>query len=337
MATDSPSIQLQTEAGRATAVGCSNIAFIKYWGNSNQTLRLAANPSLSMNLADLTIKATVHFDPDLASDTLTINGNPATDSAAERVFSHLDWVRQRAGLSHRASVSTESNFPAGAGIASSAAAFAALAVAGAAAAGLSLSEGELSALARRGSGSASRSVPEGFCQWLTGGTDDTSYATSIAPVNHWDLCDLVAIVSREHKQVGSTGGHALADSSALQTARVASASDRFERCKAALLAKDIQTMGPIIEEDAVMMHGVMMTSHPPLYYWTPATLELIHATAIWRADGLPVYFTIDAGPNVHLICEAQHADQVEAAARALPGISEVLRSGVGGETRLLAE
>ena len=321
----------------ATAISCSNIAFIKYWGNTDQHLRLAANSSLSMNLADLTIKARVHFDSDLETDTLLINGNPAADSAAQRVFTHLDWVRRRAGLAWRARVSTESNFPAGAGIASSAAAFAALALAGTSAAGLSLSEAELSALARRGSGSASRSVPEGFCQWLAGGTDETSYATSIAPVNHWDLCDLVAIVSREHKQVGSTGGHALAGSSVLQPARVASAPERFERCKAALLAKDLETMGPIIEEDAVMMHSVMMTSQPPLYYWTPATLELIHVTATWRADGLPVYFTIDAGSNVHLICEAQHADQVESAARALPGVSDVLRSGVGGRTRLIAE
>jgi len=329
------SAKLSTTGPKATASSCSNIAFIKYWGNADQQLRLAASPSLSMNLADLTITATVHFDPALEQDELIMNDVPAEGNAAERVFTHLDWVRRRAGLADRASVITHSNFPTGAGIASSAAAFSALAVAGAAAAGLSLSQAELSALARRGSGSASRSVPDGFCQWLANGSDDDSYATSIAPADHWALCDLVAVVSSEHKQVGSTGGHGLADTSVLQTARLASAQDRFAHCKAALLDKDLATMGPIIEADAVIMHAIMMTSRPPLYYWTPATLEIIHATAQWRADGLPVYFTIDAGPNVHLICEAGYADQVDEAARSLPSVKEVLRSGVGSGTQLV--
>jgi len=321
---------------KATAVSCANIAFIKYWGNLDHKLRLAATPSLSMNLADLTIRATVHFEPSLKKDQLIMNGSPAPESAANRVFAHLDWIRYQAAISSRAQVITHSNFPIGAGVASSAAAFSALALAGAAAAGLSLSESALSALARRGSGSASRSVPDGYCQWLAGGTDETSFATSIAPADHWDLCDLIAIVSTEHKQVGSTGGHQLADTSALQVARVASAPDRFECCKAALLNKDLATMGPIIEEDAVIMHSIMMTSHPPLYYWTPATLELIQATRAWRAEGLSVYFTIDAGPNVHLICEASQADQVEAAARALPGVIDVLRSRPGGPAKLIS-
>jgi diphosphomevalonate decarboxylase len=323
-----------TTPGSATAISCANIAFIKYWGNTDHDLRLAATPSLSMNLADLTITATVHFDAALPEDRLVMNGRPASASAAQRVFEQLDLIRARAGLTARAQVTTDSNFPAGAGVASSAAAFSALAVAGAAAAGLSLSEAELSALARRGSGSACRSIPGGFCQWLAGGTDQTAYATSIAPADHWALCDLVAMVSTEHKQVGSTGGHRLADTSALQAGRVASADERFAACKAALVRRDLATLGPIIEEDAVIMHAVMMTSHPPLYYWTPGTLEILQATQRWRVEGLEVYFTIDAGPNVHLICEADEAKAVETAARALVGVRDVLRSGPGGPAQL---
>ncbi len=320
---------------KTTAIGCSNIAFIKYWGNADHTLRIAANPSLSMNLADLTITATVQFAPDFPSDMLTINGEPVTGGAAERVFRQMDIIRRKAKFSHRAKIATESNFPAGAGIASSAAAFSALAVAGVAAAGLSLSEAELSALARRGSGSACRSVPPGFVQWLAGGTDETSFAESIAPAGHWDLVDIVAIVSAAHKTVGSTGGHALADTSALQAARVATAEERFIAVKNAVLAKDLPALGTIIEEDAVMMHGVMMTSRPPLFYWQPATLAVIHAVRQWRADGIPVYFTIDAGPNVHLICERPRADVVGLLVRALPGVQKTLRSGVGGGTRIV--
>ena len=320
---------------KSTAISCSNIAFIKYWGNADPELRIAINSSLSMNLADLTVTATVEFAPDFPSDTLTINGEPVTGGAAERVFRQMDIIRQKANFSHRAEIATESNFPAGAGIASSAAAFSALAVAGAAAAGLSLSEAELSALARRGSGSACRSVPEGFVEWQFGGTDETSFGESIAPADHWDLVDIVAIVSAEHKTVGSTGGHALADTSVLQAARVASAEKRSIAAKQAVLARDLPALGAVMEEDAVMMHAVMMTSHPPLFYWQPATIAVIHAVRRWRSGGVPVYFTIDAGPNVHLICERPHADTVESLVRALPGVQKTLRSGVGGGTRIV--
>jgi len=186
----------------------------------------------------------------------------------------------------------------------------------------------------RPAGEDDPSVPGGFCQWLADG-DQKTFATSIAPADHWDLCDVVAVVSAEHKRVGSTGGHELADSSDLQAARVAGAAGRFAACKQALLDKDLSTLRPIIEEDAILIHRVMMTCRPPIFYWPPATPEIPHAVPRWRAGGLPVYFTIDAGPNVHLICESRYANQVEAAALSLPGVQKIFRSGVGGPTRLV--
>jgi diphosphomevalonate decarboxylase len=224
-----------------------------------------------MNLADLTVTATVHFDPTQNEDRLVMNGQPASGGATGRVFDQLDLIRTQAAITTRAMVTTASNFPTGAGVASSAAAFSALAVAGAAAAGLNLSEAELSVLARRGSGSACRSIPTGYCQWSAGGTDQTAYATSIAPPEHWALCDLVAIVSTEHKQVTSSGGHQLADTSVLQAGRVASARERFAACKAALLDRNLAALGPIIEEDAIIMHSIMMRT--PSKWWCAACQE----------------------------------------------------------------
>ncbi len=148
----------------------------------------------------------------LTADELNINHQPVSGPALERVTASLDLIRAEAKLKMAARIESESNFPVGSGIASSAAAFAALSVAGAAAAGLELDQAALSRLARRGSGSASRSVPAGYCLWETG-TDKTSIARSIASPEHWDLRDLVVIVSQEHKTVGSTGGHALAQTS----------------------------------------------------------------------------------------------------------------------------
>lgn len=319
---------------KATAMAHPNIAFIKYWGNADDQLRLPANPSLSMNLGSLRTVTTVTFIEEVAGDELMINNQRITGPALARVSSQLDLVRAQAGLRRPARVESESNFPVGSGIASSAAAFAALSLAGAAAAGLRLDEAALSRLARRGSGSACRSVPGGFCQWLPG-DDETSFATSIAPATHWNLSDLVVVVSREHKPVGSTGGHHLAQTSSLQAARVAGASSRFEACREALLARDLATLGPIIEEDAVIMHAVMMSSRPPLYYWNATTMALIEATQRWRAEGLPAYFTIDAGPNVHLICEPSQAEAVEQEARKILGVQDVLTSNPGGPAGLI--
>jgi len=320
---------------QATAIAHPNIAFIKYWGNEDDGLRLPANPSLSMNLGSLYTKTTVTFDQSLPNDTLTINHQAVTGPALKRVTTSLDLIRAEASLQLAAHIESESNFPIGSGIASSAAAFAALSVAGAAAAGLHMDEAALSRLARRGSGSASRSVPAGYCRWDTG-TDLISIATSIAPPEYWGLRDLVVIVSQEHKAVGSTGGHQLAQTSSLQAARVAGVAKRLQVCQEALLARDLSTMGPIIEEDAIIMHAVMMSSRPPLYYWNPTTMAIIQATQQWRSEGLGVYFTIDAGPNVHLICEACQAEAVIAAARKIPGVKDVIASEPGGSARLVA-
>jgi diphosphomevalonate decarboxylase len=330
-------IRLRWQAARerrATALAHPNIALIKYWGNQDDDLRLPANPSLSMNLGDLQTVTTVTFDNRLRADELIINQTVFSGPALQRVTDNLDLVRRLAGINTPARIESESNVPVGSGIASSSAAFAALSVAAAAAAGLELEEAALSRLARRGSGSASRSVPGGYCEWITG-SDESSIAASVAPPDHWELRDVVVVASQKHKEVGSSGGHPLARTSSLQAARVAGVEARFRACREALLARDLDKMGPIIEEDAVIMHAVMMSSQPPLYYWTPTTMALILATQQWRAEGIPVYFTIDAGPNVHLICEAPNAQTVESMARKIPGVQTVLSSKPGGPARLV--
>jgi diphosphomevalonate decarboxylase len=223
----------------------------------------------------------------------------------------------------------------GAGIASSASAFAALALAASKAAGLDLDEGALSRLARTGSGSACRSVPGGFVEWLADGCDPDSGAVSIAPPDHWDLCDCVAIISQEHKPTGSTEGHALAYTSPLQVARVDGAPQRLEQCRTAILARDFVSFAEITELDSNMMHAVMMTSDPQLLYWQPATIEIMKVVQEWRRKGTPVCYTIDAGPNVHVICEQAYQEQVEAQLRQIPGVQDVLTASPGDLARLI--
>jgi diphosphomevalonate decarboxylase len=314
----------------ATAAACANIAFIKYWGNKNSELRIPVNGSISMNLDGLFTRTTVTFDKTLTEDSLILNGKNAAMDAVQRGSALLDLVRTMSGIKLAARVESENNFPTGAGIASSAAAFAALASAASRAAGLDLDEPALSRLARRGSGSACRSVPGGFVEWLPGENDNDSYAVSIAPADHWDLVDCIAVVQETPKPVGSSAGHNLAESSPLQGCRVADAPRRLEICKKAILERDFDSLAAITELDSNLMHAVMMTSTPALFYWSPVSLEVMTSASRWRSEGLPVCYTLGAGPNVHLITTQPFAERVKNHLLTIPGVGRVLTASAGG-------
>ena len=307
-----------------TAIAHPNIAFIKYWGNRDDALRLPLNGSISMNLSGLESRTTVQFDEALEHDTFELNGEFQSAAGLQRVSQFLDHVRRLAGLTNYARVSSTNNFPTGAGIASSASAFAALALAASKAAGLDLDQKDLSRLARLGSGSACRSVPDGFVEWLPGKDDASSYAVSIAPKDHWDLVDAVAVVSQEHKPIGSTSGHKLAHTSPLNAQRVLDAPERLKNCRDALLERDFAGFADVVELDSNYMHAVMRTSNPPLVYWEPATEVLLWQVWQWRKQGHAVCATVDAGPNVHVLALKNELEWLREALVELPGVKKVL-------------
>jgi diphosphomevalonate decarboxylase len=319
----------------AAALALANIAFIKYWGNRDNTLRLPLNGSISMNLDGLYTRTTVSFQPSLPYDELIINGHEIAGAGRDRVSYILDIIRGMVNIHERAEVMSENNFPSGAGIASSASAFAALALAGSKAAGLNLSEQELSRLARRGSGSASRSIPGGYVEWQMGTGDEDSFAYSIADPDHWNLVDCIAIVSTSHKKTGSTEGHSIAETSPLQTARVADAPRRLEICRKAILERDFTAFASIVELDSDMMHAVMMTSTPALHYWKPASLEVMNCVREWRAEGIQACYTLDAGPNVHVLCPEMASQTIEKRLRQINGVEDVLLAHVGGPAKIV--
>jgi diphosphomevalonate decarboxylase len=332
----------------ATAVAPANIAFVKYWGVRDAERTLPYNGSLSMNLDACLTTTTVTFDPTLGQDevTLTLYGGEAQRASGrplERVVTHLDRLRTLAGGDGRARVESSNNFPSDAGIASSAAAFAALTLAGAAALDLRLDERQLSTLARRsGSGSACRSIPTGYVEWrIPNGAydpmtwDRESYATSLAPPDHWALADIVAVVDVGAKKIGSAENHRLAVASAYFPTRLSELPARLDAVRAAIVARDLAVLGEAVEADAVSMHAICMTSRPPSFYWNAGTMAVIHAVRGWRAEGLQAYFTIDAGPNVHVICAATDRMEVERRLRELPGVLFTIGNGVGAGARIV--
>lgn len=334
--TDSQNLWKQSASEfRATAEAGANIALTKYWGNADPDLRIPANDSVSITLDRARTVTAVAFRPDLPEDEVTVDGRLLAGPARERVSRHLDLLRERGGVSWRARVVSRNNFPAGAGIAASASGFAALTLAGAAALGLDLSPRDLSILARRGSGSAARSVFGGFVLLHTGERDEDAFAEPLYGPDWWDIRDLIVVVSRSEKAVPSSEGHHLAPTSALHEARRARVAELNQQLLDVLARRDFTALGQAAEEDALLMHAVMMTSRPSLIYWLPETVAIIHWVQARRQTGIPVYFTIDAGPNVHVLTLPPYADRLQADLRALPGVQDVIPCRPGPRARIL--
>jgi diphosphomevalonate decarboxylase len=331
-------VEMSNSTGRtATAFANANIALIKYWGNRDPILRIPSTGSISINLDGIFSRTRVTFDPTAVTDQLILNGEIAQAAALQRTNALLDRVRKMSGLRFHARVDSENNFPTGTGIASSASGFAALALAASRAAGLELDEPALSRLARSASGSACRSVPGGFVEWQAGDSDQNSYAFSIASTGHWDLVDCVAVISQTHKAIPSQSGHLLADTSPLQAARVADAPRRLAICRQAILQRDFDALAQIVELDSNLMHAVMMTSMPTLFYWLPATVRIIQSVIAWRKEGMPACYTIDAGPNVHVLCLAGYSQEMTDRLIRMEGVLRVLKAHPGGPARWLPD
>jgi diphosphomevalonate decarboxylase len=318
----------------ARAYAHSNIALAKYWGKRDAELNIPAVGSISITLDALRTDTTVAFDAALSEDELWLDGRHEPIGRAAVV---LDLVRRRAGFDLRARVTSQNDFPTGAGLASSASGFAALAVAACAAAGIEASPRELSVLARRGSASAARSIFGGYVELHVGSSADEqpgdgseSFAEPLLEAEAWPLSVVVAITDPGPKAVSSTAGmQATSASSPFYPAWVDSAPAALDRMRDAVLARDLETVGELAEHSCLALHSLMLTTRPALLYWNSATVAAIHTVRGLRAEGLPVYFTIDAGPQLKALCRPEDAAEVAAALAAVPGVQETRTSALG--------
>lgn len=322
----------------AIAQAQPNIALVKYWGKRDAALNLPATGSLSITLESLWTRTRVRFDAGFERDALRLNG-AGNDRQLARVSACLDLVRERAGISHRANVETRNNFPTGAGLASSASGFAALVVAAGRALDLDLEPRELSILARRGSGSAARSIFGGFVEMAAGVRDDgeDACAAPLAGAADWPLTVVVAVTSREAKGIGSTEGmDASRRTSPFYGGWVAGAADDLEAARCAVRERDFAALAEISEHSCLKMHATMLATRPGLVYWRGATVECLHRVrALREREGLGVFFTIDAGPQVKAVCLPGDAARVAAALADVAGVETVLTSALGDGARVI--
>lgn len=312
----------------ATAQACSNIALIKYWGKRDAVLNLPQNGSLSLTLDGMTTRTTVRWDADFEADSVSLNGTELADAELSKMSRFLDLVRAEAGMNLKARVESRNDFPTAAGLASSASGFAALTLAATAAAGLELDRRALSILARQGSGSASRSLFGGFAEWKRGELADgsDSYAEQILPPEAWPTTRmLVVVLEPRPKPISSRSGMTqTVATSPMYPAWLATVGADLETARNALQARDLEALGTVAEANALKMHATMLTTLPTILYWQPTTVALMHRVWELRRDGIPGWFTIDAGPNVKVLTDEAHAPQLAEALGAVAGVERVI-------------
>ena len=306
-------------AAGTTARANVNVALVKYWGKRDPELNLPATGSISLTLEGLSVEARVAFG-EHATDRIEIDGGPARGEEAARVTHFLDVLRREAGRHERAD------------------AFAALALARSRAAGLRLEPPALSTLARRGSGSAARSIFGGFVEWRRGERKDgrDSVASSLATTDGWDIRVVIAVTASAPKVVSSRAGMTRALSSPLYPAWVASVEADLDEARAAIRARDFEALGLLAEHSALKMHAIGLAARPALLYWRGATIECMHRVWALRAEGTAAFFTIDAGPQVKVLCQTAAADRVVEVLRDTPGVERILTCAPGGGAEVLA-
>jgi diphosphomevalonate decarboxylase len=315
----------------ATARAFPNIALVKYWGKRDEALMLPAAGSLSLTLDAFATTTTVETLTEATEDRFVLNEVEQSGESLRRVTRFLDLVRDLADSNVHALVRSHNEAPTGAGLASSASGFAALAVAAASAYGLDLDRSALSRLARRGSGSAARSLIDGVSVWHAGDGDETSYAEPVAAP---EMSMIIVTVDGRQKAISSrTAMRLTALTSPFYPAWVTSTEQNLQAMLEACRDNDFSRIGRITESHALRMHAVIQSCDPPVRYLTPTSIAVFDAVAALRESGVEAYATADAGPNVAVISRPADAERV---AEALAPYGEVRVVGAGAGAALVA-
>ncbi len=328
-----------------TARAHSNIALIKYWGKrAHSNLNLPAVGSISVTLDALFTETSMSIDPTLTADRVTIDKRAAPEDFSRKVCAHLNLLRTMPewhGTQAFTHVDTRNNFPTAAGLASSASGFAALTLAASHCLDLrSTKENALPSIqhlsqwARMGSGSAARSLLGGFVELHRGEKSDGSdcFAEPLATAAHWPLSMVIAISDARPKPVGSTRGMNLcAETSPYYRPWLENHPADLHEARSAILHKDFDRLSAVVEHSCMKMHACMMATTPALVYFQGPSIDAMHTVVSLRRSGVPVCFTMDAGPQLKALCTTAAADTVRTALSAIPGIRSVIVSALGNE------
>jgi len=325
-----------------------SLALLKYWGKASGGKNLPATPSLALSLGALA--TTTHVEASREGSDEVFVGEARQPEA--RYADFFNAVRRALGAELRFTASSGNDFPTASGLASSSSGFAALACACVRAgealleaeggrrvwsrrrAGAALSAGEVSSLARIGSVSAARAVFGGFCLLPA----RARAARPLFPQDHWpELRILVALASVEEKPISSRAAMERSRSSSIfYRSWVAGAGAELRGAIAALERRDLEELGSYVRRSYLRMFGTMLANEPPLIYWLPESLAMIRECEAMRREGIGVWETMDAGPQVKMLCLADDAPRIAERIKSSGAASAVIESRVGGAPELRA-
>jgi len=317
---------------KATAKAHPIQGLVKYHGMRDEERRMPYHDSISVCTAPSHTLTTAEFDPDLDEDVYVVDGETVTGRGAERIAAVVDHVRELAGFDHRVRFESENSFPTNIGFGSSASGFAAAARALTAAADLDMTRPEISAVARRGSASAARAVTGAFSHLRTGLNDHDCRSERIETGLEDDL-RVVAAEVPAYKETEEA--HREAADSHMFEARMAHIHGQIAKMRDALRAGEFDRTFELAEHDSLSLAATTMTGPSGWVYWQPRTLEVFNAVRELRADGVPVYFSVDTGASVYVNTTAEYVDRVEAAVADCGVDTHVWE--VGGPARVLDE
>ncbi|MDQ5830887.1 MAG: diphosphomevalonate decarboxylase [Thermoproteota archaeon] len=327
-----------------TALSHPNKALVIYWGNENDMLRTPTRSSLSVTLQGINhpLDYIVSLRTIGASerDKIIIDGIEDKGEIRSHFVYHLNAMRRYTGFKEKLEVTTRTSFPVGSGLAGSAASASALAEAFAGLIGKTEDTRLKSIMARRGSGSASRSVFGGFVMWQKGNSDDSSYARQLFNENHWDLRNVIGMVSSTPKKIRSIEGMKLSKRTCpaeIYSEFVSVANHHIEGISTAVLERDIGKLGALYEKENYLFRQVCLKTTPPLDYWTKVTDNILNKVANLRNDGVPAYAGTDAGPNVHVFTQPNYVERVIRTIQEAEGILDIIHCRVGKGSHLIEE
>lgn len=286
----------------------SNIALIKYWGKENEELIIPNNNSLSLTLDSLYTETEVSFTKDC--DIFYLNDELQGENETKKISKYIDIFRELSGVYKFVEVKSYNFVPTAAGLASSASGFAALAIALNKLFELNLDSTEVSKLARRGSGSATRSIYGGFVEWIKGKDHESSYSVKVDDAS-WNVGMIILVLNSNKKSISSrVAMKETIKTSKLYPAFVESSKEDIENIKNAIRNKDFSTMGQIAENNAMKMHATMLGANPPIMYFEELSIRAINKVKELRENGFDVYYTMDAGPNVKILCRESDSEKL---------------------------
>ena len=314
------------------AIAHPNFALIKYWGKADVSNNLPDMSSISITIDTLFSTTKVSFDSSLKNDLWILN-NIEQESLGQ-IKPTINYLKSFKSVEDFCVIESTNNFPTAAGLASSASGVASIVIAINKLFNLNLSEKELINAAILGSGSAPRSLYPGFVY-----LNKNNYSCgTILDENEWPLKIIICQTSSDRKLVSSRDGMRISKStSSCYKAWVNGQENDIKKALKAIKNKDFELLGEVSEDSCKKMHKVMETSTPKLIYRSATSHLCIQKIKELKVRGISIFYTIDAGPQVKIICKAKHVDQVIDEMKSIPNIQDIIEVNLGQGARLINE